>query len=433
MEENTSQNPTPVKGWSLMDKLIFRFFCAYFVIYTFPFPIEYIPGAELITQYYTRLWDGLVPWVGKNILNLSYEITVKPNGSGDTTYNYVQVLIMAVLALLSCLIWTIIDRRRLAYNQLFYWFTVLLRYNLAFTMFGYGFFKVFKSQFPFPYLYRLLEPYGDSSPMGLLWTFMGYSTAYNVFAGLAEVIGGFFLLFRRTTTLGACILLGVLGNVVILNFAYDVPVKLYSSHLWLMAFILFLLDLPRLLAFFVLNVPAPAANLPWISRFNALNFSLLALKLGIIGFVSYTIVMQALNAEKQWGDKAPKPPFYGIYEVETFVLNRDTLPPLTTDATRWRRLLINRKDFATVIMMNDSLKRYNFKPDLKKKTFQVYADADSSQKSTLTYTEPFKNQLFIQGVLKKDTLKIQLKKMDLNKFLLLNRKFNWVNEYPFNR
>ncbi|MCU0447889.1 MAG: hypothetical protein MUE85_23565 [Microscillaceae bacterium] len=434
MQENPNPNPAPTKGWSLADKLIFRFLFVYFLIYAFLFPFDVIPGIERLLQYNAMFWDALVPWVGKNILNLSYPITVKPNGSGDTTYNYVQVLIIAVFALTISLIWTILDRRRATYNQLFYWFTVLLRYNLAFTMFVYGFAKVFKSQFPFPPLYRLLEPYGDSSPMGLLWTFMGYSYTYNVFTGLGEVVGGFFLLFRRTTTLGACILLAVLGNVVVINFAYDVPVKLYSVHLLLMAFILSLLDLPRLLAFFVLNVPTPPAEMPWISRFKILNFSLLAIKLAIIGFVSYAIVSQAIESEKKWGDKAPKPPFYGIYEVETFVMNRDTLPPLITDATRWRRLLINRQNAATVMLMNDSLKRYNFQPNLQKKTFLVYTnDADSTQKSTLTYTEPFKNQLVLQGILKKDTLKIHLKKTDLKKFLLLNRPFNWINEYPFNR
>ena len=33
-----------------------------------------------------------MPWVGRHILHLSYAITVFPNGSGDTTYNYVEVL-----------------------------------------------------------------------------------------------------------------------------------------------------------------------------------------------------------------------------------------------------------------------------------------------------------------------------------------------------
>ncbi len=35
-----------------------------------------------------------------------------------------------------------------------------------------------------------------------LWTFMGYSTTYSTFTGIAEVAAGLFLFSRKTTTLG---------------------------------------------------------------------------------------------------------------------------------------------------------------------------------------------------------------------------------------
>lgn len=47
----------------------------------------------------------------------------------------------------------------------------------ATAMVAYGMFKISPSQFPAPGLSRLVQPYGDSSPMGLLWTFMGVSMA----------------------------------------------------------------------------------------------------------------------------------------------------------------------------------------------------------------------------------------------------------------
>jgi len=47
--------------------------------------------------------------------------------------------------------------------------------------------------------------------------------------------GGMLLLFRRTVTLGAIASAAALLNIVLLNFCYDVPVKLYSAHLLLMA------------------------------------------------------------------------------------------------------------------------------------------------------------------------------------------------------
>src|SRR5947199_1204250 len=105
-------------------------------------------------------------------------------------------------------------------------------------MLSFGAYKVIKSQFPAPSLDRLLEPYGDSSPMGLLWTFMGASKAYTIFGGFAEMLGGALLTVRRTTLLGALVCIGVITNIVMLNFSYDVPVKLYSTHLLLMAIFL---------------------------------------------------------------------------------------------------------------------------------------------------------------------------------------------------
>ncbi len=74
-------------------------------------------------------------------------------------------------------------------------------------MINYGAVKVIKAQFPNPTLDRLLQPFGDASPMGLLWTFMGASESYNIFTGAGELIGGLLLTTRRTTLLGVARLL----------------------------------------------------------------------------------------------------------------------------------------------------------------------------------------------------------------------------------
>jgi len=195
-----------------------------------------------------------VPWVGSQAFHV--DITVRPNGSGDTTYNYVQVFSYLVLALAAALVWTLLDRRRPAYERLHEWLRVYVRFYLAMTMFSYGIVKVIQLQFPSPALDRLLQTFGTSSPMGLLWTFMGASALYTFFAGASEVLGGLLLTTRRTTLLGALVSIGVLTNVVMLNFSYDVPVKLFSSHLLAMAVFLAAPDLRRLAGLFLFNRPA---------------------------------------------------------------------------------------------------------------------------------------------------------------------------------
>src|SRR5260370_30935647 len=207
-------------------------------------------------------------------------------------------------------------------------------------MIGYGTHTVFKLQFPFPSLARLMEPYGDSSPMALLWTFMGYSTAYSVFSGAAETLGGLLVFFRRTTMLGALMLMAVLVNIVMMNFCYDVPVKLFSSNLLLMSIFLLAPDLKRLATFLVLNratqpvPPAPTPRQPWLRHGRR------AVQILFVAWIVFLNIKNPLALRKQFGDHSPTPPLYGAYDVEELVKNGVTLPPLLTDSQRWRTVFI---------------------------------------------------------------------------------------------
>src|SRR3954470_12248074 len=160
---------------------------------------------------------------------------------------------MAVVALVASLVWAAVDRRRARDARLREVLRVVVRYTLAFSVLAYGASKLFFGQFPPPSASRLVQTYGESSPMGLMWTFMGASPGYVFFSGLAETVGSVLLLFRRTTTLGALVLAAVMTNVVMLNFCYDVPVKLCSSHYLAMCILLLVPDLGRLANVIVFN------------------------------------------------------------------------------------------------------------------------------------------------------------------------------------
>ena len=47
----------------------------------------------------------------------------------------------------------------------------------------------------------------------------------NRFIGAGKLLGGLLLTTRRTKLLGALVSFGVLGQVAMLNFSYDVPVN----------------------------------------------------------------------------------------------------------------------------------------------------------------------------------------------------------------
>jgi hypothetical protein len=61
---------------------------------------------------------------------------------------------------------------------------------------------------------------GDAPAFDLAWTFMGYSFAYILFVGLAEVVGAWLLLWERTKLLGVAILLPVMVNVLVFDVIF---------------------------------------------------------------------------------------------------------------------------------------------------------------------------------------------------------------------
>jgi hypothetical protein len=139
----------------------------------------------------------------------------------------------------------------------------LVRYSLGFILPVYGSTKILHVQFRLPFA-ALDTPLGDASGMALTWRFSGYSYFYELFLGLGEFVGAGLLFFRRTTTLGACILLPILANVALLNFTHNISVKFYSTCYVLMVCYLVGLDWPRLSALFLENKgfgPRPVP--PW--------------------------------------------------------------------------------------------------------------------------------------------------------------------------
>ena len=273
----TETNPNSWIPPSRIRLLAIRFTVAYWLMYSLPSPFsDLIPwlGPQL------SVWRGwlenhLVAAVARVIFKIDGEL-VPPNGSGDTTFNYLAVLSMFVLAALIAIVWSMLDRRNTDYPFVRDLLLSYLRYVLAFTLLGYGLAKVtFEfNQFPLVSDWQLKKTWGDSSPMNVLWAFMGSSRPYTIFAGLGEVLGATLLVWRRTATLGALVAIGVMTNVVLLNFCYDVPVKLYSSHLLTMAILIAIPDARRLANLLFWNRNTPSVDLiemwrgVWAGRFR---------------------------------------------------------------------------------------------------------------------------------------------------------------------
>jgi uncharacterized membrane protein YphA (DoxX/SURF4 family) len=150
----------------------------------------------------------------------------------------------------------------------------VVRFFLAFEMMRYGMAKVVGMQF-YPQYWRLDQRPLDMHPMSLAWVFFGRTTGYPLVAGLVEVASGVLVCFRRTTLLGACVMATALANVVLVNFFYDVPVKLFASLYLAMDVCLIAREGPRLWAFFLAPVRGEA------TRFGVLRAVVIVLALAL--------------------------------------------------------------------------------------------------------------------------------------------------------
>ncbi len=423
--------------WSFLKKYSFRAFLILFVLYITFNNNGAFPYFEILAHWPVELMHRFIPWFSANVVGYEYDYTIFTNGSGDTSYDYVLLLFSTLFSLIGAAIWSAVDYKRKNYNKLYYWLLVLVRCYVAFTLISYGMYKVIKLQFPYPYLTRLTQAYGDSSPMGLAWTFLGYSKGYNIFMGIIEV-SAVLLLFRRTMVIGAFLALAASVHVMSMNYFYDVPVKILSTTLVVMCIFILAPYLKKIIQFFLtgnavsLNIiEAPVYRKKWMF------YSIYAFKYLVIIFSSLTLISGLLDASKQYGEAAAKPPLYGIYEIEKFTLNKVDLQPLTTDRIRWKELIIQRKDGARVKTMNDSTKYVTFIVDTVTKRIKFNENVndgptDITRQSLLKY-HTVGERLLLNGHLRQDTISIVLKKVDLKKYKLINRKFNWVNEYPYNR
>lgn len=406
--------------WSISSKIVFRILFCYLSLY-------------ILFLFTGTLFERPFIWIGKVILGIDYTFEANGYGSGDNTYAYVLQFINLVLAFAAVLVWSIVDKNRKSYNQVLYWFLIVLRLLLICAMFLYGFVKVFQIQFPAPSLLRLLEPLGNFSPMGLAWTYMGYSKGFGMFAGFMEILGGLLLIPRRTQTLGSLLVIGVMLQVAVMNFMFDIPVKLFSVHLIFMAAVIFMTDSKRFTQVFIKNEATKAYIYynPVIDK--SYSKSIFWVKvIGLCIMITMGIVLGSAT-EKSSEDENNRPYFYGIWEATRVIKNKDTVPALIYDKERWRYLIIDKKNSAIVKYMDDSKGYFKFKTDTLNKRISMYPLNEDSLSKNIRYSYPTYSALELTGILGKDSINILLKRKNLDGFLLHSRGFHWINESPLNK
>jgi hypothetical protein len=429
--------------WPLWQRILFRFFFVYLLLQIAPWTwLSRVRALSFVSRNWYRLADRAVQTSNSRLFHVR-DTLVPTNGSGDTSWAWTQLWLYLSVALVACVIWSALDRRRTGYPRLGYWLRTIVRYYIATFALSYGIIKIFLLQMPFPGLSQLATPLGDLLPMRLSWLFIGYSAKYQFFSGLMETVAGLLLLFRPTVTLGLLAATGAFLNVVMINMSYDVPVKLFASHLLLACIFLLLLDSRRLLTLFVLNRPVPATDAyePYFSK-RWMRWAALAVKLALIWFILVQPFRQGWRSHDAVTHQPPAKPFaVGVYDVRTFVIGSDTIPAVTSDPRRWHDVIFDNAASGSV-GTTDTLFwqryrrgyfRYKAEPDEKtavvwKSFFRTGTPLDSTFLFKFRYEQPDSSTIRFWTAIRGDSVYVELARTDRH-YQLAERQFHWLSEF----
>lgn len=430
-------NQVKSNPWPIWRKMIFRFLCIYFLLFTTPWTwLDGIPGVTFITKYFLNFENWVVNGLNKYIFHIK-EVLVPVAGSGDTSYGWAHFYTILLLALAGGVIWSLIDRKRPSYNQADFCLRNLVRYYVILISIIYGSIKVMTLQMPFPSLSQMATPMGDFYPMRFSWMFIGYSSTYQIFSGITELLVAVLLFNRRTVLIGALAGIGVYLNVFILNMSYDIPVKIFSFQMLLGCIYLTSTNWTRLLKFFLLNKTAGedhSWDLQLTKRWHRIG-RIIAKLLFLVLYLAMP-VYNNLGYYKQVKNPKELPPVKpGMYYVNTFVVNNDTIPPLVTDSLHWKDMIFEPGGMGSVNSTDTMFRQlyhrgyFAYEPDTLEQTITFKKSRmDSTALFVCKYEIPDSNSIHLWSVLKEDSLYIELIRSQRH-FPLREKQFNWMTEF----
>jgi hypothetical protein len=127
----------------------------------------------------------------------------------------------------------------------------------------------------------------------------------------------------------------------------------------------------------------------------------------------------------------------GMYSVNTFVRNKDTIPASANDSLRWQDVIIDNAKQGS-IKTNDTLFRMRygrgyFKFYVNEKAHTInfskrFLEDDSLFLFKMQYSLPDSNIIHLRGLVKSDSVFVALKK-NYHHFQLTERQFHWLSEY----
>jgi hypothetical protein len=310
-----------------------------------------------------------------------------------------------------------------------------VRYNVAIIAFSYGIIKLFSLQMPFPNLHQLATPLGDFLPMRLSWMFLGYSTPYQAFSGIMEIIVGVLLLNRKTLTLGALMGIAVFTHVFLLNLSYDIPVKLFSMQIVICCLFLASYDWHRIVDFFFLNKSVPSGT------YAEFELTKKWQRIGrIVWKVVFIVMFILLPIKEAWsmyktetGEADVLPIKSGVYAIKTFTKNNDTISASLNDEMSWKDFIFDKGGIGSINTTDTLFKQryhrgyFSYIPDSISQVIFFRRFRETTPLFELQYKIPDDSTLNLWGQVRDDSLFFELLRTHRH-FQLAEKQFHWISE-----
>jgi len=284
-------------------------------------------------------------------------------------------------------------------------------------MMTYAVVKVIPTQFGFLTPGELLRPVGQLNRFWVLWDFMAVSTGYTVFAGLVELLGCVLLFFRRTTLLGALLLLVTLTNVFAMDVAYNVLGAAIVAGLLIVLSMIVIAPYAAPLGNVLLLAQAdsmPAEPLTFLPRWR---FAPLA-KVLILALLIAILVAGGLQQRRSYFGRGNA--FFGLFDVDRFVRAGVPINPSADDVKTWKRVASDgRYDSGglTVQFASGDVRQYQLLEDTANRLWTVRER--SKIIATLTYTAAPDGSVSLDGRIGGDPVQLHLRPVDVRSFPLL--------------
>lgn len=379
-----------------------------------PFSFQYLDFQPQITNL---LFGNLIQFIASNFDGIhvaNSEIT------SDSTTLYLLFFILLILALIS----------RISLSFSYFWkihqifiiktIQMILTFYLSCLMLKYGFDKIFKSQFYLPEPNTLYTPLGLLDRDILFWSAMGSSYSYNFFMGAIEVIPALMLLYKKTRILGLFILFGVLTNVVFINFGFDISVKLYSSFLLLICFLLLIPSLNRVWQFFILNKTVALTSLSGNDLCSSKTIRL-SIKSALILFLFFESLYPYIQKNEFNDDTVLRNPLHGAYEV---IETKNENEKKNAVDLKIKRIFIHRKNYLIFQYADDKMEDFYLEINSSKNQF-LLSNYHNNEKIKMQYKYSYESKIL---KLESQELGITIysKSLPWKKLPLLQPLFHWT-------